>query len=99
MALLFNRRKNHSDVVLPGAGTKPDTGESEGEKVMFGEPIPNILVVDDDQLICQQLARLYTFNGYTVVIANSAEETLERLKKEDIDLVVTDNLLPGLCGL
>jgi len=99
MALLPNRRKVHSVVKLPIAGTKPDAGESEEEKVMLGEPIPNILVVDDEQMICQQLERLFTYSGYTVVIANSAEEALERMKKEDIDLVVTDNLLPGLSGI
>jgi len=83
--------------LLPG--TKPDAGESDGEKVMLGDPIPNILVVDDEQMICQQLERLYTYSGYTVVIANSAEEALERLEKDDIDLVVTDNRLPGLSGI
>ncbi len=81
MALLPNRQIKHSVVRLPIAGTKPDARESEGEKVMLGEPIPNILVVDDEQMICQQLERLYTYSGYTVVIANSAEEALERLKK------------------
>ncbi len=58
MDLLPNRRKKHSVVKLPIAGTKPDAGESDGEKVMLGEPIPNILVVDDEQMICQQLERL-----------------------------------------
>ncbi|HEY7163784.1 MAG TPA: sigma-54 dependent transcriptional regulator [Candidatus Binatia bacterium] len=60
---------------------------------------PNILVVDDDPIICQQLERLYTHTGYRVRVANGAEQALELLAHEDIDLVVTDIRLPGLSGV
>lgn len=60
---------------------------------------PQILVVDDEEIICQQLQRLYTYSGYAVVIANSGEEALRRLEKKDIDLVVTDVRLPGISGV
>jgi len=99
MASLPNRQQKQTVGKLRSPETSPKVAESDGEKVMLGEPIPNILVVDDDQMICQQLERLYTNSGYTVVVTNSAEEGLERLKKEDIDLVVTDNRLPGLSGV
>ena len=99
MALVPYRQEKNTVGEQPPLGTKPNVGGSNGEKVMLGEPTPNILVVDDEQLICQQLERLYTHSGYTVVIANSAEQALERLAREDVDLVVTDNRLPGLSGV
>lgn len=60
---------------------------------------PHVLVVDDEAIICQQLDRLYSSSGYTVTIAKLAEEALEILGGEEIDLVVTDIRLPGLSGV
>lgn len=60
---------------------------------------PHILVVDDDPLICEQFARLYTLSGYTTAVAPSAEKALERLEAGDIDLLVTDIRMPGLSGV
>jgi two-component system response regulator HydG len=45
------------------------------------------------------LLRLYRHGGYTVEIATSAEQALERLERRDIDLVVTDIRLPGMSGV
>lgn len=60
--------------------------------------IPNVLVVDDDAVICEQLARVYKLSGYTVATVSSAEEALAQLAKNMIDFVVTDIKLPGLTG-
>jgi DNA-binding NtrC family response regulator len=60
---------------------------------------PNILVVDDDVMIGEQLERLFSHSGYAVTIANRAEQALEFLEQEDIDLVVTDIRLPGIDGV
>jgi DNA-binding NtrC family response regulator len=60
---------------------------------------PHILVVDDDDIICQQLEHSYISDGYCVDIANTGEEALERLDREDIDLLVTDIRLPGISGV
>ena len=73
--------------------------ESGGKQVTLDPPVPHILVVDDEPLICQQLERLYTHDDFRVSIAPSAEEALERLEKGDVDLVVTDIRLPGLSGI
>jgi DNA-binding NtrC family response regulator len=60
---------------------------------------PHILVVDDDALIGEQLERLFSHSGYKVTVANRAEQALEFLEREDIDLVVTDIRLPGIDGV
>ncbi len=64
--------------------------ESNEGKASLEEPEAHIVVVDDEPVICQQLERMYTHSGYSVTIANSANEALQRLEREDIDLVVTD---------
>jgi two-component system, NtrC family, response regulator AtoC len=60
---------------------------------------PHILVVDDDPLICDQLERTFTHDGYNVTLATHAEQALQLLEDEYIDLVVTDIRLPGLSGV
>ena len=60
---------------------------------------PHILLVDDDRLICQQLHRLFTQEGYRATVTSSAEQALELLQNEDIDLVITDIRLPGIDGV
>ncbi len=61
---------------------------------------PVILVVDDDDLICEQLRVFYECSGqYCVQIVNSGEAALRRLEQGDIDLVVTDIRLPGISGV
>jgi DNA-binding NtrC family response regulator len=60
---------------------------------------PHILVVDDDCLICQQLDQVFTQEGYRATVTSSAEQALELLENEDIDLVVTDIRLPGMDGV
>jgi len=77
---------------LKVVGSNEEKGSSEGRDA-------HIVVVDDEPVICQQLERLYSHSGYSVTIANSADEALQRLESRNIDLVVTDIRLPGLSGI
>lgn len=63
------------------------------------QPIPHILVVDDDEIICQQLKTVYHHNRYKVTLAHCGEEALPRLAELDIDLAVIDIRLPGISGV
>ena len=83
---------SHSGIRLLARQTK--TGTSPPPQLA-----PHVLVVDDEEVICQQLNRLYSSSGYAVTTATLAEEALEILEGEDIDLVVTDIRLPGLSGV
>jgi len=73
--------------------------ESTERNTSLEGPETQIIVVDDEPVICQQLERLYSHSGYSVTIANSANEALQRLESRNIDLVVTDIRLPGLSGI
>ncbi len=56
-----------------------------------------ILVVDDEQNLCEILAYNLRNNGYEVTEANSAEEALE-LPLEAFDLLLLDVMMGGLSG-
>src|SRR5437870_3303846 len=60
---------------------------------------PNLLVIDDDATVREQLERLYTQSGYSVVTVSSTEEGIARLAEEDIDFAITDIKLPGMDGV
>jgi DNA-binding NtrC family response regulator len=74
--------------------------ESAGPQESLAAPLaPHILVVDDDPLICQQLQQLFMHEGYRVKVESVAEQALQLLQDENIDLVVTDIRLPGMDGI
>src|SRR5581483_2461220 len=59
----------------------------------------HILVVDDDPRITDLLRRVLAYEGYSVAIATSGNEALNRSLERPPDLVVLDIMLPGLNGL
>lgn len=61
--------------------------------------MPTILLVDDERLFVKGLKRSLEREGYTVLVAYNGHECLELFKRENIDLVLLDLMLPGLDGL
>jgi signal transduction histidine kinase len=59
-----------------------------------------ILLVDDEHLIRQFGKRRLEFEGYSVITASDGEEALElfREKKDRIDLILLDLMMPGIGG-
>ena len=60
-----------------------------------------ILVIDDDPLQLQVRAAVLRGAGFEVQLAGTADEALARLRfcsPTDIDVVVTDHILPGASG-
>lgn len=57
-----------------------------------------ILVVDDEQDLCEILQFNLSRNGYEVGIANSAEEALPKLLTQSYDLLLLDVMLDGMSG-
>ena len=58
-----------------------------------------ILVVDDEQEIADLVEIYLVSDGYKVFKANNAQEGLEILDKEDIQLCLLDIMMPGMNGL
>lgn len=57
-----------------------------------------ILLVDDEPNILASLKRALRKEGYHIFVANSALEALAVLEKENIDVVVSDEQMPGMLG-
>lgn len=57
-----------------------------------------ILIVDDDQNICELLRLYIEKEGFTTAIANDGKQALELFESEAPDLIMLDIMLPGLDG-
>ena len=59
-----------------------------------------ILVVDDDSSVRQLIQRMLTYFGYSVLEAPNAEQALALAEQhaDEIDLLVTDVMLPDMNG-
>lgn len=57
-----------------------------------------ILIVDDDPSKRTLLARRLVDNGHTYIEASSGAEGLALLKREQVDLILLDILMPGMSG-
>jgi len=55
-----------------------------------------ILIVDDEKLMRVSLEKMLTKEGFFVRCMKTTEETLNHIKKEDYDVIVSDMRLPGL---
>jgi len=58
----------------------------------------NVLLVDDDPLILEGLKRALHKETYRVHCACSAKEALDILSHDKIDVVVSDEMMPGMLG-
>lgn len=60
-----------------------------------------ILVVDDEPLVRESTRRMLRSLGYTIIVATSSEEALcvARERLDEIDLVISDVIMPGMNGL
>jgi two-component system nitrogen regulation response regulator NtrX len=61
--------------------------------------MPSILIVDDEPGVRTALSGVLRDEGYDVDAAESGEVCLERLGRQDYDVVVLDIWLPGMDGL
>jgi DNA-binding NtrC family response regulator len=61
--------------------------------------IPTILVVDDDQVICDFVGEVLTEDGYIYEYASNANEALSKILKYRYDIALLDIILPGKSGL
>jgi DNA-binding NtrC family response regulator len=60
---------------------------------------PNLLVVEDEELMRSILRQLLEAEGYQVFTADSAENALEIFSREDIAVTLTDIKMAGMDGL
>ena len=52
-----------------------------------------ILVLDDEESIQTLLNDILTDEGYRVILSDDGEEVMEILKKEKVNLIITDMMM------
>ena len=77
----------------------------EGEESAVGLPLPTgserVLLVDDEQMLCEMGKAFLTRLGYTVTAFTDSTLALEQFKAapEAFDVVITDMTMPRITGL
>jgi DNA-binding NtrC family response regulator len=58
-----------------------------------------LLIVEDEETLCESLRRVFLREAYEVDTAMSAESAIEILETASYDLIITDIILPGINGI
>ncbi len=75
-------------------------GRSLNSRMMSGmKPSRTLLLVDDEANVISALKRLLRQDGYDILTALSAEQGLELLASHPIDVIVSDQRMPGMSGV
>lgn len=62
-------------------------------------PHRSVLVVDDEEQVRTSLCRVLEGEGYLVTAAESGEEALVLLRERAVQVMISDNNMPGISGL
>ncbi len=63
-----------------------------------GAATATLLVVDDEQANLDSLERIFSREGYRVLLAGSGATAVELLRNEPVDVLLTDLMMPGMSG-
>ncbi|MCX6133890.1 MAG: response regulator [Ignavibacteriales bacterium] len=58
-----------------------------------------ILVVDDEENVCQSIKKVLSRKGYNISQAFTVDDAVKLIKEMTFDLVITDMMIPGTSGL
>lgn len=83
-------------LVLPTTTT--ELAETQGEKRFADVEALRILVVDDQEIICELLSELLLADGHEPTTAFDGEEAFKMFKDGAFDMVITDQSMPGMSG-
>ena len=61
--------------------------------------VERLLIVEDEDTLCESLQRVFRRDGYHVDRAQSAEAAFKILETSSYDLIITDIVLPGISGI
>jgi signal transduction histidine kinase len=78
---------------------KPRRGREDRGAFFSVNPIPAILVIDDDEQVLSLVESFLAPQGFLVLTAGRLSEGRELLKREGVDLLVVDYHLPDGTGL
>jgi response regulator RpfG family c-di-GMP phosphodiesterase len=59
---------------------------------------PVVLLVDDEESIRSALHRMFRKNNFQVIEVDSGEAALDVLEREVVDVIISDQRMPGMTG-
>jgi CheY-like chemotaxis protein len=89
-------RGYHLKVEIFGNGTFGGSFPAEAASM---EDRVRLLFIDDDELVLGALKRTFTKEPYELFVANSGRLGLQIVAQKNIDIVVCDQLMPGMTGI
>ncbi len=81
--------------ILPSAAIEPDSNPV----VAAPRALASVLVIDDEEIICDTLSALLKAGGFEVVTALSGEEGAELLRGRQFEVAIADLVMPGMDGI
>ncbi|MCK4504189.1 MAG: response regulator [Candidatus Aegiribacteria sp.] len=61
--------------------------------------MPSILIVDDDSMVRKMLVKVFQNENYITLEASDGNSALRIFRDEDIDVVITDIVMPDMEGI
>ncbi len=58
----------------------------------------HVMVVDDEEDICNILNKYFAKGGHKVKTVNNGADAIKLIEEEEFDLVLCDMVMPGICG-
>jgi len=58
-----------------------------------------LLIIDDEESNLRSLEKIFAKEGFKVLTASAGKEGLDLLRGHDVDVIVTDLLMPGMSGV
>jgi len=77
---------------------RPTLGHVQGNKLNVATPTAVILLVDDEPYVTDGLKRALRRETYTILSATSAVEAQRLLENHPVDVVISDEQMPGMPG-
>ena len=87
--------------IVPGTGTLAHLPLSAKEPGESSEPClekATVLLVDDEVHMLRGITRVLRKQPYTFYTVRSAEEAIEVMQNQPVDVVITDEKMPGMKG-
>jgi CheY-like chemotaxis protein len=92
------RLVSHIEELSRRRSEAPEVEPSRPTRVEAGGRLPRVLLVEDDDIARQAMAR-WLSEGYEVVTARNGAEGLERASHEPPDVIIADVAMPGMDGI
>src|SRR6186713_3115919 len=96
--MCWRPRRCASSAKLCNCATAVASPGTSSTRRMSTEPQPSILLVEDDLRLADLVSRYLTNQGFNMAIVTRGDEVVERVQRDNPDLLILDLGLPGEDG-